>query len=48
MTDIQKAEIYNNYHDRIYGYILSRINHPQDADDLTADVFVKKKRLLPW
>ena len=41
ITDLQKEEIYRNYYGKIYGYIRSKINNTQNAEDLTADVFVK-------
>lgn len=39
MMDIEK--IYRDYHGKVCGYIRSKINSAQDAEDLTADVFVK-------
>ena len=41
ITDIQKEEIYRDYHGRVCGYIRSKINSPQDAEDMAADVFLK-------
>ncbi|MBQ0126065.1 MAG: RNA polymerase sigma factor, partial [Clostridiales bacterium] len=41
MTDMQKEQIYRDYHDKIYGYIISKINNVQNTEDLTAEVFVK-------
>ena len=41
MTEIQKEKIYRDYHDKIYRYILSKINNRLDAEDIAADVFVK-------
>ena len=41
MTNTQKEKIYCDYRDRIYGYVLSKINNQQDAEDIAADVFVK-------
>ena len=38
---MDKEKIYRDYHDKVYGYIVSKINNPHDAEDLTADVFVK-------
>ena len=37
----QKEKIYRDYHDKVYGYIRSRISSVQDAEDIAADVFVK-------
>lgn len=33
--------VYREYHSKVYGYIISKINNIHDAEDLTADVFVK-------
>ena len=41
ITDIEKAKIYRDYHGKVCGYIRSKINSAQDAEDLAADVFVK-------
>ena len=38
---MDKDKIYLEYHGKVYGYICSKINNPQDAEDLAADVFVK-------
>lgn len=40
-TDIQNEKVYRDYHGRVCGYIRSKINSAQDAEDLAADVFVK-------
>ena len=37
----QKEKIYRDYHDKVYGYIRSRISSVQDAEDIAADVFLK-------
>ena len=39
MMDTEK--IYRDYHGKVCGYIRSKISSAQDAEDLTADVFVK-------
>lgn len=39
MMDTEK--IYYHYHARVYGYIWSKTNSAQDAEDIAADVFVK-------
>ena len=36
-----KEKIYRDYHGKICGYIRSKINSAQDAEDIAADVFVK-------
>lgn len=33
--------IYNEYHDKVMGYIYARLNSKADAEDLCQDVFVK-------
>ncbi len=38
---MQKEEIYRDYRDKVYGYLLSHVRNPQDAEDMTSDVFVK-------
>lgn len=39
--DLAKENIYRDYHSKVLGYIRSKINNLQDAEDLAADVFVK-------
>ena len=34
-------KIYLDYHDKVYGYIVSKINNPHDAEDLSSEVFLK-------
>ena len=41
VSDTQKESIYRDYHGKVFGYIRSKINSPQDAEDIAADVFVK-------
>lgn len=41
ITDVQKDQIYRDYHGKVCGYIRSKISSAQDAEDLAADVFVK-------
>ncbi|MBQ0084244.1 MAG: sigma-70 family RNA polymerase sigma factor, partial [Clostridiales bacterium] len=38
---MDKEKIYFEYHEKVFGYILSKINNQHDAEDLTADLFVK-------
>lgn len=40
-TNEQKQAIYCAYHGKVCGYIRSKINNAQDAEDLAADAFVK-------
>ena len=41
ITDTQKENIYHNYHSKVFGYICAKMNSAHDAEDVTADVFVK-------
>ena len=41
ITDTQKEAIYRDYHGKVSGYIRSKTNSPQDAEDIAADVFLK-------
>ena len=41
ITDTQKEEIYRDFHGKIFGYIISKINDQDTAEDLTSEVFVK-------
>lgn len=41
ITDAEKETIYRDYHTKVFGYLRARMNSVQDAEDLTADVFVK-------
>ena len=38
---MDKEQIYLKYRDKVYGYILSKINNVQDAEDLSSEVFLK-------
>lgn len=40
-SEFDKGKLYSDYYGKVYGYIVSKINLPHDAEDLTADVFVK-------
>lgn len=40
-------ELYGRYVKRIYGYVAARVNAPQDAEDIVADVFVRVIKNLP-
>ena len=41
ITDEQKEAIYREYHGKVMGYIRTKISSPQDAEDLTSEVFLK-------
>lgn len=41
------TEIYNRYGEAIYRYLYAHVSHEQDAEDLTADVFLNLWRTLP-
>ena len=38
---MDKEQIYLKYHEKVFGYILSKINNVQDAEDLSSEVFLK-------
>ena len=35
------ADIYTQYHDRVFGYVLNRVHNRYDAEDITSEVFLK-------
>ena len=41
MTEQLKTEIYQNYHGKVFGYIISQVNSSDLAEDLCEDVFLK-------
>lgn len=41
VRSLDKDKIYRDYQGKVYGYILSKVNSPQDAEDITSDVFLK-------
>ena len=41
MTDPRHEQIYRDYHAKVYGYIYSKIQNADDAEDISADVFMK-------
>lgn len=41
MTSIRKEEIYREYYDKIFGYVLFRINDRIATEDIVSDVFLK-------
>ncbi len=41
MTSIRKEEIYREYYDKIFGYVLFRINDRNATEDIVSDVFLK-------
>lgn len=38
---MDKDKIYRDYHGKVSGYIRAKVNNPQDAEDIAADVFLK-------
>ena len=40
-TDKQKEDLYREYHDKVLGYLVSRINDRFTAEDLASDIFMK-------
>ncbi len=42
MSDaILRDQIYLDYKDRVYGYIITKVAHPHDAEDLLSCIFLK-------
>ena len=39
--ELDKEKIYRDYYEKVFGYILSKINNVQDAEDLSSEVFLK-------
>ena len=46
-SDLSITSIYEQYHPRIYGYILKLVGHPNEAEDLTQETFLRVIRQLP-
>ena len=41
------ASLYDSHAGRVYGYLYKRVEQPADAEDITADVFVRAMQALP-
>lgn len=41
MAQIEREEIYLEYYPKVEAYVKSRISHPQDAEDVISEVFLK-------
>lgn len=41
VNDIEKKKIYIDYYEKVFGYIINKVNNRQTAEDLAGDVFVK-------
>ena len=39
--NMEKEKIYNDFHNKVFSYIFSKLGHIQDAEDLTGEVFLK-------
>lgn len=39
--DSRQAEVYERYHERVFGYLLGRVRNRADAEDITSEVFLK-------
>lgn len=46
MSTITEEKLYEEYHDKVFGYIFNHTSHKEDAEDLTNDVFLKAFRSL--
>ena len=40
------AQLYESHVGRVYGYLLSRLRQPADAEDVTAEVFIRAMKAL--
>ena len=40
MKELQE-KIYRDYHSKVFGYVSSRVNSREDAEDITANIFMK-------
>ena len=41
------AQLYETHVQRVYRYLLSRLGQPADAEDVTAEVFIRAMKALP-
>jgi RNA polymerase sigma-70 factor (ECF subfamily) len=41
------ASLYDSHAGQVYGYLYKRLDQPADAEDVTAEVFVRAMRALP-
>lgn len=41
ITNTEKEKLYRDFYGKVYGYILSKTQNEQDAQDIAADVFLK-------
>lgn len=41
MNGINEEQLYREYHDKIFGYLLNRIGNREEAEDITSEVFIK-------
>ena len=41
MTELNKADIYTDYHDKVMGFLVGKLNNSQLAEDICSDVFLK-------
>lgn len=37
----QKEAIYRDYHDKVFGYVISKVLNKENAEDLTSEIFLK-------
>ncbi len=36
-----RAQLYQRYHDKVFGYVMNRLQNRAEAEDITSDVFLK-------
>jgi RNA polymerase sigma-70 factor (ECF subfamily) len=46
MNYINEEQLYREYHDKIFGYLLNRIGNREEAEDITSEVFIKALKYL--
>ncbi|MBR4718870.1 MAG: sigma-70 family RNA polymerase sigma factor [Lachnospiraceae bacterium] len=44
MSITNQEELYREYHDKVMGYVFNRIGNKEEAEDITAEIFLKACR----
>lgn len=44
MRTVTEEELYKEYHDKVLGYVMNHVGNKEEAEDITADVFLKACR----